>query len=158
MSNNALATARIWNRHCRTNERIDIKTITYEGLIGNLKSTIQGLFRWIEKSDSPISYKTDLEAQLFYNKIEEKHILVGEPPIISRISAWKKELSAADIAIIEHICYDNMVKYQYEVSSKPTINCSKYILQLLLHWIDIFYWKATVLMRKIRFMGLIKSQ
>jgi len=158
MSNNALTTARIWNRHCRTNERIDIKTIIYERLIGNLEFTIQGLFRWIEKSDSSLSYKTDIEAQPFYNKIEEKHTLVSEPPIISRINAWEKELSAADIAIIEHICYDNMVKYQYEVSGKSKINYSKYILLLLLHWIDIFYWKAIVLLRKIRFTGLIKSQ
>lgn len=158
MSNNALTTARIWNRHCRTNERIDIKTITYERLISNLEFTIQSLFRWIEKSDSSLSYKTDLEAQPFYNKIEEKHTLVSEPPVISRISAWKKELSTADIAIIEHICFDNMVKYQYEIFSKSKINYSKYILKLLLHWIDIFYWKVIVLLRKIRFIGLIKSQ
>ncbi len=158
MSNNALTTARIWNRHCRTNERIDIKTITYERLIGNPESTIQGLFRWIEKSDSSLSYKTDIEAKPFYNKIEEKHTLVSEPPIISRITAWEKELSAADIAIIEHICYDNMVKYKYKVSSKSKINYSKYILQLLLHWINILYWKVNVLKRKIRFTGLIKSQ
>lgn len=158
MSNNALTTARIWNRHCRTNERIDIKTITYERLISNLEFTIQSLFRWIEKSDSSLSYKTDLEAQPFYNKIEEKHTLVSEPPVISRISAWKKELSTADIAIIEHICFDNMVNYQYEISSKSKINYSKYTIQQLLHWIDIFYWKAIVLLRKIRFIGLIKSQ
>ncbi|HOZ13699.1 MAG TPA: sulfotransferase [Tenuifilaceae bacterium] len=157
MSNNALTTARIWNRHCRTNERIDIKTITYERLISNLESTIQGLFRWIEKTDSPIFYKTDLGTQLFYNK-DEKHILVSEPPIISRITAWEKELSTADIAIIEHICYDNMIKYQYEVSCKSRINFSKYILQLLWHWINILYWKVIVLLRKIFFMGLIKSQ
>ncbi len=153
MSNNALTTVRIWNRHCKTNEKfknnnILLNTITYEEIIGNLESTIQSLFRWIEKKDSPISYKTDIGTQLFYNK-EEKHILVSEPPIISRITAWEKELSAADIAIIEHICYDNMIKYQYEVSCKSKINYSKYILQLLWHWINILYWKVIVLLRKI---------
>ena len=158
MLNNALTTARIWNRHCRTNEIIDIKKITYERLIGNLEFTIQSFFNWIKKSDSSISYKIDLEAQLFYDKINEKHTLVSEPPVVGRISAWKKELSAADIAIIEHICSDNMVKYQYEVFSKSKINYSKYIFQQLLHWINIFYWKAIVLLRKIRFTGLIKSQ
>lgn len=163
MSNNALTSARIWNRHCKTNEKfkndnIPLNTITYEELIGNTKLTIKNLLNRIVKSDFELYKKSDFEQQPFYDRIDEKHILVSEPPIISRINAWKNELSEADIAIIEHVCYDNMVKYQYEVSSKSKINYSKYSLLLLLHWIDIFYWRALVLLRKIRFMGLIKSQ
>ncbi len=163
MSNNALTTARIWNRHCKTNEKfknynIPLNTITYEELIGNTKLTIQNLLNRIVKSDFELSKKSDFEQQPFYDKIDEKHILVSEPPIIGRISAWKNELSEADIAIIEHICYDNMVNYQYEISFKSKLNYSKYTIQLLLHWIDIFYWKTIVLLRKIRFTGLIKSQ
>ena len=163
MSNNALTTARIWNRHCKTNEKlkkdnIPLNTITYEELIGNTKLTIQNLLNRIVKSDFELSKKSDFEQQPFYDKIDEKHILVSEPPIIGRISAWKNELSEADIAIIEHICYDNMVKYNYELHNKSMIIRSKYILLFLLHWIDLLYWKAIVLLRKIRFTGLIKSQ
>ena len=163
MSNNALTTARIWNRHCKTNEKlkkdnIPLNTITYEELIGNTKLTIQNLLNRIVKSDFELSQKSDFEQQPFYDRIDEKHILVSEPPIIGRISAWKNELSAADIAIIEHVCYDNMVKYNYELQNKSMISRSKYILLFLFHWIDLLYWKAIVLLRKIRFTGLIKSQ
>lgn len=163
MSKNALTTARIWNRHCNNIEKLEknnsyFKTITYEELIGNVELTIQNLIDWFLKTYSKISYKFDRESQPFFDKVTEKHILVGEPPITNRIIAWKNELSAADIAIIERICYGNMVKYQYECQSKTKIIFLQYISLLLLHWLNMFYWRGLVLLRKIRFTGLIKSQ
>jgi hypothetical protein len=125
---NAYFAARRWLRDTSAGLRLeetypdDVFALRYEHFILNTEALLRQVcdFLGVEFEPAMLAYHTTGTAEYsgYYAQIHEK---LNQAPDISRIEAWRKHLSPAQVAVVESVCAEKMrvLGYTLDGSGEP---------------------------------------
>lgn len=144
MSVNPLNTAREWNNYVAALKLISYEEnfypIKYENLVSDPEKTVNILLKQLNLNLNPPKKEGDL-----YKRIPEHllkmHTNINMPNDVSRINAWKENLSKLEIYIIENETEEFLFNNNYDLMSVK-INLMRYYFYTL-------YYNADILLKYI---------
>ena len=142
---NAFYGARRWVRDCEAGLALErswpesVLRIRYEDLVTDPAAQLEGICRFLDVPMEPgVLDDKDGSDPAYGSYYDEIHRRVGGAPDAQRADAWRDELAARDIEVIEAICGETMSRLDYRPSIPKPDPSSGHMLRLRLQRIPGF--------------------
>lgn len=91
-------------------------TLRYEDLVAEPEATVRSLCRFLDEPFEPsmLRFYTDAEDYMTARAASDFNRSATRPISTARIDEWRRQLSPDDVALVEHICADEMARFGYE--------------------------------------------
>jgi hypothetical protein len=134
---NALYGSKRWVRDCTAGLSLearwpdDVLRVHYEQLVRNPETTLATICGFLGiRMDTvmldPV-YGEESSYGMYYSEI---HRRLQDPPNADRIDSWQREIPDRDVAVIERICRETMIRLGYEPSRQPRECPGSYLYRL----------------------------
>lgn len=99
-------------RHVPASQR---RTVQYEELVQQPKSTIQSVCQFLDEPFEPamLQFHTDADRYMKDDAQQNYNAAATRPITDDRVDAWKRQLTVEQVAVVEHVCADVMRDFEY---------------------------------------------
>ncbi len=112
-------------------------TVQYEALVRNPESTMRAVCDVLDEAFEPQMLRFHEDAgQYMRDDARQRHNATATRPITGdRVDAWKEQLTADQVATVEHICADVMQDFGYAPAGRrPSLAAQANILTKRAYW------------------------